>query len=131
MAQRKQSKVAIDWKLEDLIPYELYKTGTVRWAQNHKTPGQLTLSVQLPITDESKSADETGHTKYFVANHRLGIYTCIGADNKHHASNKATKLFGPNGWSFLRNEFQTSPSLDGFEGKPYKEFKELIKTLQN
>lgn len=74
---------------------------------------------------------DVGHTKYYIANHRLGIYTCIGADNTHHASNKATKLFGPNGWSFLRNEYQTSPSLNGYEGKSYKEFKALIKTLPN
>lgn len=125
-----KKKTAINWQIEDLIPYELYKTGTVRWAQTHKTPGHLTLSVQLPVRDKAKETIPTmGHTKFYIANHRLGIYTCIGADNVHHASNKATKLFGPNGWSFLRNEYQVAPSLNGFEAKPYKEFKELIATI--
>lgn len=97
--------------------------------QFHAVP--LGHVVKLDRNKTPETIPEVGHLKYYIANMRLGIYTCIGADNVHHASNKATKLFGPDGWSFLRNEYQTSPSLDGFEAKPYKEFKELIKTLPN
>lgn len=43
---------------------------------------------------------EEGHTRYYVCCERFFVYTSIGADNIHHASNKATKLFGPH-WSHL------------------------------
>lgn len=70
---------------------------------------------------------DAGHERFFVSCDRLAIYTSIGADNRHHASNKATKLFGPN-WSRVH----TSHYLDKeFKFVPVKEFKELLKTLPN
>jgi hypothetical protein len=44
-----------------------------------------------------------GHHKFYVECERLDIYTAIGADNQHHASNKATKLFGPH-WSCVSSK---------------------------
>lgn len=38
---------------------------------------------------------DTGVSKFCVFIRRFVCYTVIGADNIHHASNKATKLWGP------------------------------------
>lgn len=70
-----------------------------------------------------------GHNCYFVACEKLGIYTSIGADNIHHASNKATKLFGAH-WGFLRPH-NNCHELMGYQHFPVAEFGGLIKTLQN
>lgn len=118
-------------RVKDLmLPPGTYTARLLGHSLNNK--GQLELTYQLNDPKKTKvkeSIPAEGHTKFFVANSRLGIYTSIGADNMHHASNKCTKLFGPNGWSFLRSEYNHSPSLNGYEAKPYKEFKELINTL--
>lgn len=71
---------------------------------------------------------QAGHNRFFIANRQLGVYTCIGADNIHHASNKCTKLFGPH-WSFLREEHNCA-ELRGYVHCPVAEFNRLINTLQ-
>lgn len=76
-----------------------------------------------------ESIIEAGHMKFFVACDRLGIYTSIGADNIHHASNKATKLFGPH-WSFIRDYYH-SHDLGSMQHYPVAQFNELLRTLQN
>lgn len=82
---------------------------------------------QLPKKKKGKvpSLPTEGAIKFFVACHRLGIYTSIGADNVHHAFNKATKLFGPH-WSFIRDEFH-SEHIQGYEFQTVAKFNELIK----
>jgi hypothetical protein len=69
---------------------------------------------------------EHGHHKFYVECERLDIYTAIGADNQHHASNKATKLFGPH-WSCVSQRV----GLNNTQYRTPKEFKELISTLPN
>jgi hypothetical protein len=69
---------------------------------------------------------DEGHQRYFVHCDKLSIYTTMGADNIHHASNKATKLWGPY-WSKI--------TTDQGYGKgnvwyPVKDFGELLSTLQ-
>jgi len=93
--------------------------------------GQLEFTYQVVDKKDIKIKETIpteGHQKYFVASSRLGIYTSIGADNLHHASNKATKLFGPSGWSFIRDEYHVH-DLMGYHAKIYKDYKELINTL--
>lgn len=69
---------------------------------------------------------EDGHQKYYVDCTRLDIYTAIGADNQHHASNKATKLFGPH-WTCVSQRI----ALAHTQFRTPKEFKELLATLPN
>jgi len=73
------------------------------------------------------SIPEVGHIKFYIHCFKLSIYTTMGADNIHHASNKATKLWGPN-WSKI--------TLDQSYGRSHqfcsvKQFSELLRTLQN
>lgn len=68
---------------------------------------------------------EKGAEKYFVYNDRLGIYTSIGADNRHHASNKATKLFGPH-WDSIRSNYQAK---EGYQFYTVAQYGELIRSL--
>jgi hypothetical protein len=105
--------------------YELYVKG-------RKTPLIVQLKaipMQLNLFDKpiKETHPEEGHNKFYVICVRLAVYTVIGADNRHHASNKATKLFGPN-WSQVRSDsyFGNSPTYVN-----PKEFKELLKTLPN
>lgn len=67
---------------------------------------------------------DAGHIKFYVECKRLDMFTCIGADNQHHASNKATKLFGPH-WSCVTERM----GMNNTQFKTVKEFTELIKTL--
>jgi hypothetical protein len=53
------------------------------------------------VMNKKKTVPEEGHESFIVACNRVACYTTIGADNMHHASNKATKLFGP-GWTSVR-----------------------------
>ena len=82
-----------------------------------------TSTKQLPLP----SIPEAGQQRYFVACTRLGIYTSMGADNIHHVSNKAIKLFGRY-WSMLCSEFQ-SHDLHDYNFVPVKEFNKLLKGL--
>lgn len=67
---------------------------------------------------------EAGHIKFYVECKRLDMFTVIGADNQHHASNKATKLFGPH-WTCCSQRIGMNTS----QFRTVKEFKELINTL--
>lgn len=78
---------------------------------------------------EKQTVPDEGATKYLVGCHKLGIYTAIGADNVHHAANKATKLFGPH-WSLLRNTFQ-SGAFENYEFYTVANFSAAIKALKN
>src|SRR6266571_4812131 len=77
---------------------------------------------------EKKTIPEAGSNKYLVILYPFTCYTVIGADNIHHAYNKATKLWGPY-WSrvadaahqFNIDKFATFVSV--------KEFGARIKTL--
>lgn len=70
---------------------------------------------------------DAGAIRFFVLCERLSIYTSIGADNIHHASNKCTKLFGPN-WSQIT---QDAYLLRGYKHVIVGVFTALIKTLPN
>lgn len=72
------------------------------------------------------SVVEAGHFKFYVDCNRLDIYTVIGADNQHHASNKATKLFGPH-WSRCSSLIAMNSTCFVTPTK----FKELLATLPN
>lgn len=81
-----------------------------------------------PINDPQSIIDtHTGLHKFFVLSDRFAVYTSIGADNRHHAANKATKLFGPN-WTQVRQDHDGGI---GYQFVPVVEFKELLKTLPN
>jgi hypothetical protein len=78
-------------------------------------------------TDSYYSATE-GASKFFVLCSRLSIYTSIGADNVHHASNKATKLFGTR-WSSITKHDSGVPNH--YESFTVARFNELVRGLQN
>lgn len=78
-----------------------------------------------PIPEETDP--EKGLTKFFVLAFKFAVYTSIGADNRHHAANKATKLFGPN-WSQVRPDHSGGA---GYSFVSVADFKELLKTLPN
>lgn len=74
-----------------------------------------------------ESTPEQGMFKYFICCSKLGIYTGIGADNRHHAANKATKLFGPH-WSSLT---QDAYLIRGYVFENVSSFNKLVRVLQN
>lgn len=69
---------------------------------------------------------QEGHERYFVHCRKLCIYTSMGANNLHHASNKATKLWGPN-WS---NVTQDQGLFKEHKFVVAKQFGLLLRTLQ-
>jgi hypothetical protein len=79
----------------------------------------------VPARESKETNPEAGHMKFFVICHKLCIYTSIGADNIHHASNKATKLFGPN-WSQIT---QDAGIGKGYQFFGVTHFNDLLKTL--
>lgn len=75
--------------------------------------------------------DELSHTPFIVRCAKLNIYTIIGADNLHHASNKATKNFG-NKWTGLIHRTDHEIGVLARMGAvqcSVAEFNELLKTL--
>lgn len=88
------------------------------------------LSDVKPKTNNSSASNQSepteGLKKFFIVCNKLTIYTSIGADNKWHASNKATKLFGPH-WSFLTEEWDM---VKGNQHCTVANFNALIKTLE-
>lgn len=76
-----------------------------------------------PIKETNPDA---GQQRFFVLSDRLTVYTSIGADNVHHASNKCTKLFGPH-WSKVT---QDAMHCRGYQHCTVAEFNELLRTLQ-
>jgi hypothetical protein len=87
----------------------------------------LTNIKQVDPKKERIIIPEKGQVKFFVTCERLTLYTTIGADNTHHASNKATKLFGPH-WS----KVTTEPfHCQGYEFCTVAIFTQLLKTLPN
>jgi hypothetical protein len=85
------------------------------------------ISHKMIVSGDSRPCDpEEGQQKYFIANSRLGVYTAMGADNRHHASNKATKLWGLHGWTSLTLYAPTS-----LAEVSVVEFGELAKTLRS
>jgi len=70
---------------------------------------------------EDRCEPSAGIEKYFVTFNKLNVFTAMGADNRHHAANKATKLWGPN-WTSIGKQ---QPETMEFVG--VKEFGELIK----
>lgn len=85
-------------------------------------------NIQQPKTN---SLPEEGHEKFFVCCSRLMIYTAIGAENIHHASNKATKLFGPKWTSLKRTNHDYGFTMRLWDFVGVVSFKELLKTLPN
>lgn len=79
------------------------------------------------VAVERSTDPEAGVQRFYVACEKLSCYTSIGADNRHHASNKATKLFGPH-WSQIT---QDAHFTRGYQFYKVGEFSELIRTLQN
>lgn len=81
--------------------------------------------VPVKRAPKQSSKPHEGSQKFFVLCDRLTIYTSIGADNRHHASNKATKLFGPH-WDKIT---QDASHGRGYQFYPVGAFSELIRTL--
>lgn len=91
---------------------------------------ELINNLADPVVEKVKETiPEIGTHKFHVSCQRLGIYTNIGADNRHHAANKATKLFGPH-WTSIASEFQAT-LMKGYDFCTVKQFNELVRTLQN
>lgn len=78
------------------------------------------------VVEEKVTIPDAGHHRFYVECERLAIYTVIGADNQHHASNKATKLFGPH-WSCC----STLIGMQAYQFVDHKDFKQLLATLPN
>jgi hypothetical protein len=72
------------------------------------------------------SEPETGKKKFCVYLKKFVCYTSIGADNIHHASNKATKLFGPH-WDNISEQVPSFESIWTF--CDVAEFNKRIKTV--
>lgn len=88
----------------------------------------MTRKLPFKATVSDPSA---GVYSFMIFNSKLSIYTSIGADNIHHASNKATKLFG-NCWTSLKvnthnNVFEAGRM--GYTCYSVAEFSELIRSL--
>lgn len=75
---------------------------------------------KLTITDPKE-----GSYKFFIICSKLGVYTSIGADNRHHAANKATKLFGPYWTSLTTVDYM----LRGYEFTEVPNFATLLRGL--
>lgn len=86
-----------------------------------------TENLRTKPTKLAEPDPHAGHHKFFVLCRKLGVYTSIGADNVHHASNKANKLFGPN-WSSLCAD---SYLVRGYEHASTIQFRELLSELKN
>lgn len=75
---------------------------------------------------KTKPSDpEEGTNRYCVYLKRFLCYTVIGAENIHHAANKASKLWGPH-WTNISYEQPSFNSIMHFVS--VKEFGKLIKT---
>lgn len=85
----------------------------------------FTFTERHTLTPVDETIPEVGTMKFFICCSKLGIYTSIGADNRHHAANKATKLFGPH-WSSLT---QDSYLIRGYVYYEPTNFNREIKTL--
>lgn len=72
-----------------------------------------------------KTNPEKGKKRFNVVLKKLVSYTSIGADNIHHACNKATKLWGPN-WDFISENEPVTPIWKFVD---VKEFGKRIKTV--
>jgi hypothetical protein len=90
--------------------------------------GKLTLSNVHKVGFRKESLPEEGHIKYFVCCEKYFVYTAIGADNVHHASNKATKLFGPH-WTHLTHNAGAIWEYSYVKPTDFKLF--LANSLQN
>lgn len=90
-------------------------------------PGKFTLTNVKEVKEKKPSIPEAGQFKFFVLCERVTLYTTIGADNVHHASNKATKLFGPN-WSMVTVE---PYHCRGYEFISVAAFNKIVRTLPN
>lgn len=97
--------------------------------------GMVTVQLQLTgkgftfterHTLKPSSEPEEGIQKFFVLCSRLSIYTTIGADNRHHAAHKATKLFGPHWSSLTQSHYLVKDNV--FE--PVISFGQLVRSLQ-
>lgn len=114
--------------------YELFVKGvkTPLIVQLQAVPIGTVLTIdskqtEFPFGRTLESDPEKGSYKFFVLCDKFATYTCIGADNRHHAANKATKLFGPH-WSQVRMDHNGGR---GYQYIPVPDFKELLKTLPN
>lgn len=111
---------AIITKVEDAgygkvtVQLQLYGKGFT-FTENHT----------LEVKEVPDRLAEAGYDKYYIICARLSIYTTIGADNRHHAANKATKLFGPN-WSSLT---QADRLVDYLQFTSVTTFKKLLSSL--
>jgi hypothetical protein len=76
-----------------------------------------------PPVELLPSDPEQGTQKYYVHNWKLQICTVMGADNKHHAANKAALLWKDK-WDALRPR-----PMPNYEFVPVKEFNKLIKAI--
>lgn len=86
---------------------------------------QLEFRLIPKIPEIKNSNPDAGQQRFFVLCDRLTVYTSIGADNVHHASNKSTKLFGPH-WSKVT---QDAMHCRGYQHCTVAEFNELLRTL--
>ena len=123
-----KTKVLRSRKSETKLPPGMYAGISVKALRVNKE-GQIQLRLdfsQAKKLDTKVTIPEEGHIKFYVHCDRLSIYTTIGANNIHHASNKVNKLYGPN-WSKITRD-------EGY-GKAHSwvcgsDFSELLKTLQ-
>lgn len=117
MAKRRLSQKEKETIAKEILGDAL--TGMIFGESNLKLKGKKrTPSPSLPME---------GHFKYFVKCERGGVYTSIGADNVHHASNKATKLFGPM-WSQVTTEAEL---VRGYHFISHRDFSMLLAALPN
>jgi hypothetical protein len=114
------------------MPAELdnYK---LNWVKANKD-GSTTLNfINTKKADVQPAEEQKEHKKFIVRCTKLSAYTTIGADNMHHASNKATKNFGPH-WSSISPETHHelfTLAKGTYQFYPAGQFADLLRTLQN
>jgi len=117
------------------ISWTVHKGGSLLAVDQEHVPGPSHVSFeQLPIPEflKKETVAEAGASSFLILNKQVKKYTCMGADNKHHAEMKATKLFGQ-GWTEIMNNepYFTSKLLEaGYRFLPVKKFNQLIALLQ-
>lgn len=78
---------------------------------------------------EKETIPEAGAQSFLVLNEQSKKYTLIGADNIHHAENKATKLFGI-GWNTIKFGYQIADVMKCYSFLPVKQFNQLLALLR-
>jgi len=80
--------------------------------------------LRIVLTLERVDKDPEQHTKFYVFHKPTRTYTALGAKNIHHATNKASKLYGGEWTGIMR----TKPAATSWTYVPVRKFGELLRS---